>query len=118
MQYTLTQIQPHEDILHILIALKGLAILSCRHRLRHTVHWKYASVSSEHFSPDSYEGHVERDLGFLKNLRLKKDAVPSIFCLNKNMEEDKYGRKRRVENRERKEVGTSFVCCVLFMIQT
>ena len=58
-------------------------------------------ICSDHFTPDSYE-NTKHELGLHKKKRLKKNAIPTLFSYEK--QEETTGRKRRIEECERKQV--------------
>ena len=64
-------------------------------KLEKQLKWNNTYICSAHFTPDSFD-NLQKELGFRKYNRLKKDAVPSIFSFRKH-EEDRFERKRRLE---------------------
>ena len=71
-------------------------------KLKRQLKWDCVWICSDHFTPDSYE-NTKHELGLHKKKRLKKNANPTIFSYKK--QEETIGRKRRIEKRERKQVG-------------
>ena len=70
-------------------------------KLKRQLKWECVWICSNHFTPDSYE-NTKHELGLHKKKRLKKNAIPTIFSYKK--QEETTGRKRRIEERERKQV--------------
>ena len=70
-------------------------------KLKRQLKWDCVWICSDHFTPDSYE-NTKHELGLHKKKRLKKNAIPTIFSYKK--QEETTGRKRRIEERERKQV--------------
>ena len=71
-------------------------------KLKRQLKWDCVWICSDHFTPDSYE-NTKHELGLHQKKRLKKNAIPTIFSYEKTGR-DYTGRKRRIEERERKQV--------------